>query len=386
MPSEKLPGPIELLGHLVSLPSVSSTQASLDQGNRSVIDTLATWLRDLGFRIEIQDLQEDGRKANLIATLGSGPGGLVLAGHTDTVPFDEGLWQHDPLRITEADNRLYGLGSTDMKGFFPLATHAARQFVDTPLQQPLIILATADEESSMQGARALAAAGYPRARQAIIGEPTGLHPVRLHKGIMMEAIHIQGRSGHSSDPALGANALDGLHAVLGELIDYRQGLRERFQHPAFDVGFPTLNLGCVHGGDNPNRICGSTELHFDVRVTPGLSNAAVREEIAERISTIGRSRQLDIAMRSLIAGADSFEQDPSSELVRLAEKLTGHASEAVAFATEAPYLQQLGMDTIVLGPGSIKRAHQPDEYIELDQFQPCIDLLAKFIRHFCVAS
>jgi acetylornithine deacetylase len=386
MPSAKLPGPIDLLGDLVSLPSVSSTQPSLDQGNRAVVDTLAQWLRDLGFSIEIQDLQADGRKANLIATLGSGPGGLVLAGHTDTVPYDEELWQYNPLRITEADNRLYGLGSTDMKGFFPLVIQAARQFADIPLQHPLIILATADEESSMQGARALADAGYPRARQAIIGEPTGLRPVRLHKGIMMEAIRIQGRSGHSSDPELGVNALDGLHAVLGDLIDYRQTLRQRFQHPAFAVQYPTLNLGCVHGGDNPNRICGSTELHFDVRVTPGVSNAFVREEIEQRIGQIAQSRNMDISLHSLIAGADSFEQAADSELVQLAEKLTGHSSEAVAFATEAPYMQQLGMDTIVLGPGSINRAHQPDEYIELDQFQPCIDLLVQFIRHFCVTT
>ena len=238
----------------------------------------------------------------------------------------------------------------------------------------------------MQGARALADAGYPRARQAIIGEPTGLRPVRLHKGIMMEAIHIQGRSGHSSDPELGANALDGLHAVLGDLINYRESLRGRFLHPAFAVQFPTLNLGCVHGGDNPNRICGATELHFDVRVTPGLSNASVREEIQQRVSQLAQSQDLDITMRSLIAGADSFEQDANSELVQIAEKLTGHSSEAVAFATEAPYMQQLGMDTIVLGPGSINRAHQPDEYIELDQFQPCIDLLVQFIRHFCLQA
>jgi acetylornithine deacetylase len=375
-----------MLGRLVSLPSVSSTQASLDQGNRAVIDTLAQWLGDLGFAIEIQPLQADGNKANLIATLGRGPGGLVLAGHTDTVPFDEGLWQYNPLAVTEDSGRLYGLGSTDMKGFFPLVIAAARQFVDTPLQQPLIILATADEESSMQGARALAAAGYPRARQAIIGEPTGLRPVRLHKGIMMEAIRIQGRSGHSSDPKLGSNALDGLHAVLGNLISYRDALRSRFQHPAFEVQHPTLNLGCVHGGDNPNRICGASELHFDVRVTPGVSNATIREEIQQRIADVAASSDLDISMHSLIAGADAFEQAADSELVRLAEKLTGHSSEAVAFATEAPYMQQLGMDTIILGPGSITRAHQPDEYIELEQFQPCIDLLMQFIRHFCVKA
>ena len=221
MPQAKLPDPVAFLNELVRLPSVSSTNPALDQGNRAVIDLLAERLENLGFDIEIQKLREDGSKANLIATRGTGPGGLVLSGHTDTVPYDDGLWNFNPLAITEKNQRLYGLGSTDMKGFFPLALEAARGVADQALQQPLIILATADEESSMSGARALADAGKPRARQAVIGEPTGLRPVRLHKGIMMEAIRISGSSGHSSDPSLGNNALEGLHAILGELITYR---------------------------------------------------------------------------------------------------------------------------------------------------------------------
>ena len=384
MTTAKLPGAIDFLRELVQLPSVSSTNPVLDQGNRAVIDLLAERLDALGFGIEIMPLNDDGSKSNLIATRGSGPGGLVLAGHTDTVPYDDDLWNFDPLAITERDQKLYGLGSTDMKGFFPLALEASREFMETDLRQPLIILATADEESSMAGARALAAAGKPLARQAIVGEPTGLVPVRLHKGIMMEAIRIQGSSGHSSDPSLGHNALDGLHGVLAELIAYREALQQRCLHAAFDVAYPTLNLGCVHGGDNPNRICGQAEVHIDVRVTPGLSNAEVRAEIGERMQRLANRYPLQISMESLIPGADSFEQAADSELVKLAEKLTGHSAETVAFATEAPYLQQLGMDTIVLGPGSIKRAHQPDEYIELDQFQPCIDLLREFIRHFCL--
>ena len=110
----------------------------------------------------------------------------------------------------------------------------------------------------------------------------------------------------------------------------------------------------------------------------------MRAEIRERLARIAGDTGLDIRLESLIRGADAFEQPADCELVALAEKLTGHSSEAVAFATEAPYLQQLGMDTLVLGPGSINRAHQPDEYIEMDQFQPCIDLLRQFIAHFCL--
>ena len=394
MTSANMPGPVELLRQLVASPSVSSTRPSLDQGNRQVIDLLAGWLQDIGFNVEVMPLNESGSKANLIASLGSGPGGLVLAGHTDTVPFDDGLWSSDPLSLTERDQRLYGLGSTDMKGFFPLIIQAVRNMQKTDLRQPLIILATADEECTMNGARTLADAGKPLGRQAIIGEPTSLAPVRLHKGIMMENIEIRGSSGHSSDPALGDNALEGLHAVLGLLMSYRDELAERGHHPLLDVAHPTLNLGCVHGGDSPNRICGRAEVHFDVRVTPGLRNADIREEIRERLNALagelagkpGEKQSLQFEMTSLIHGAEPFEQTEDSELVRLAEKLTGHRAEAVAFATEAPYLQQMGMDTIVLGPGSIKRAHQPDEYIELDQFNPCIDLLQQFIGHYCLTG
>lgn len=372
------------LRQLVGTPSVSSTDPGWDQGNRAVIDLLAGWLADMGFQVEIQNVTSDGNKANLVATLGTGPGGLVLAGHSDTVPFDEGRWQSDPLGLTERDNRLYGLGSTDMKGFFPLAIAAASAFTADDLQQPLILLATADEESSMNGARQLAAAGRPKARAAIIGEPTSLVPVRMHKGIMMESVKVTGRAGHSSNPELGNSALDGMHAVMGDLMTYRKELAARFSNDFFQVAFPTLNLGCIHGGDSPNRICGKAEMHFDLRMTPGGDNETVRAEIEQRMQTLASQRGLDIELRPLIEPIGPFDQDAQSELVLLAEKLTGHTAEAVAFATEAPFMQQLGMETIVMGPGSIDRAHQPNEYLELEQIQPCITLLQQCIRHYCL--
>lgn len=375
---------IEQLGQLIGSASVSSTDPAWDQGNREVIDLLAGWLSHMGFDTEIQHVTEGGNKANLIATRGTGPGGLVLAGHTDTVPFDGGRWNSDPLKLSERDNRLYGLGSTDMKGFFPLALAAAESFKHVDFQQPLIILATADEESSMNGARALAAAGKPKARAAIIGEPTSLVPVRMHKGIMMEAVLINGRSGHSSNPALGNNALDGMHEVMGDLIAFRAQMAERYCNPLFDIAYPTLNLGHIHGGDSPNRICGRAALHFDLRMTPEGNNADVREDIRQRLELIGRQRGLDLELRPLIQDVSPFAEPADSELVMLAEKLTGHSAVAVAFATEAPFLQQLGMQTIVMGPGSIDQAHQPDEFMPLDQIDPCIGLLERFIQHYCL--
>lgn len=379
-----VPPLLTMMNELLSEISVSSTSAQWDTGNRQVIDKLAGWLSSLGFNCEIIPLAEQANKANLIATLGSGPGGLVLSGHTDTVPFNEELWDMNPLSLTEQDNKLFGLGSTDMKGFFPIAIEAAKAFLDQPLKEPLIILATADEESSMDGARELAAQGAPKARFAVIGEPTDLKPIRMHKGMMMNAIKVEGRAGHSSNPSLGNNAMEAMHIVMADLMAFRAELQERYNNPLFKVTVPTLNLGCIHGGDNPNRICGQCELHFDVRALPGMNNADVLNEISQRLKPLATQLKVNISLRSLIKPLAPFEQSADSVLVKAAEQLTGHSAESVAFATEGPLLQQLGMETIVMGPGSIDQAHQPNEYMALNQVQPAVDLLAQLIGRFCL--
>ena len=367
---------------LIALPSVSCTQAALDLPNRPLIERLSGWLDELGFACEIQDIAPG--KCNLLATYGSGPGGLVLAGHSDTVPFDAALWGCDPLQLTERDNRWYGLGSCDMKGFFPLIIEAVKPLLERPFRQPLLVLATCDEESSMSGARALAAAGRPLGRAAVIGEPTGLKPIRLHKGVMMERIDIHGQSGHSSDPSLGRSALEAMHAAMGELLALRSQWQREFHNPLFNVPQPTLNLGCIHGGDNPNRICGQCALEFDLRPLPGMDPQQLRAAIRGKLQPLAEQRGVRIDYGPLFPGVPPFEQAAASELVRLAERLTGQAAEAVAFGTEAPYLQQLGCETIVLGPGDIACAHQPDEYLDLSRIAPCVELLRQLIGHYCL--
>ncbi len=381
---QTVPPMLTMIHELLSEISVSSTSAQWDTGNRQVIDKLAGWLSTLGFSCEVLPLPGKEHKANLIATLGSGPGGLVLSGHTDTVPFNESRWTMNPLALTERDNKLYGLGSTDMKGFFPIAIEAAKEFLDQPLKEPLIILATADEESSMDGARALAAQGIPKARFAVIGEPTELKPIRMHKGIMMQAITVEGRAGHSSNPALGNNAMEAMHLVMTDLMAFREEMQQKYNNAAFDVAVPTLNLGCIHGGDNPNRICGQCELHFDLRALPGMKNDDLTHEISQRLKPLAKQLKVNISLRSLISNLEPFEQPADSELVKVAERLTGYSADAVAFATEGPLLQKLGMQTVVMGPGSIDQAHQPDEYMALNQLTPAIELLKQLIRQFCL--
>ncbi len=380
----KVPPLLTMMHELLSEISVSSTSAEWDTGNLRVIEKLQSWLNALGFHCEVMLIPDKPDKANLIATLGSGPGGLVLSGHTDTVPFNEERWQVNPLAMTERDNRLYGLGATDMKGFFPIAIEAAKSVLGQKLKQPLIILATADEESSMDGARTLAQLGYPKARMAVIGEPTDLKPIRMHKGIMMQAITVQGRAGHSSNPALGNNALEAMHRVIADLLQFRQQMQQHYTNPLFEVSVPTLNLGCIHGGDNPNRICGQCELHFDLRALPGMDNDELQAQIKQRLQPLAEQLGVNISLRSLINHVQPFEQPADSELVTFAEQLTGHSAAPVAFATEAAFMQQLGMQTLVMGPGSIDQAHQPDEFMALNQVQPAVDIFRQLIAQYCL--
>jgi len=170
----------------------------------------------------------------------------------------------------------------------------------------------------MSGARALSEAGRPHASLALIGEPTGLTPVRMHKGIMMEGIRLVGRAGHSSNPSLGNNAIDGMHRVISELMTWRQELESRWNNPAFEVPGPTLNLGHIHGGDNPNRICGECELRIDLRPLPGMDLEALHDELRERLATRLADSGLRLEVESLFPALPGMETAPDSPMVQLA--------------------------------------------------------------------
>ena len=308
----------------------------------------------------------------------------MLAGHTDTVPYDEGRWTYEPFKLTSANGRLYGLGISDMKAFLALAIEAATCFSVGQFREPLILVATADEESTMNGARALLAAQRPQARYAVIGEPTGLRPIRMHKGILMESIHVRGRAGHSSNPKLGKSALEGMAYVLSALLDWREELQSEHVSPLFDVPFPTLNPGYIQGGDNPNRICSDCELHIDLRPLPGMDIELLRQTMHRRLLAALQDSGLELSCHPLLEGCPAMETPADSAIVRSTEELTGKAAGSAAFATEGPYFNQMGIQTVILGPGDIDQAHQPDEYLDAGRITPTIELLRKLIHKFCV--
>lgn len=377
-----LPDTREMITRLIATPSVSCTHASLDMSNRSVIDLLANWTEDLGFSLETQ-LVSSG-KYNLIATAGKGSDGLVLSGHTDTVPCDEKLWDSNPFELYEADNRLYGLGSCDMKSFIALALSASQSFDLKKLKHPLTLVATADEESTMNGAKLIADNGRKLGSYCVIGEPTNLTPVRQHKGCMSICIQLTGQSGHASDPSLGKSALEGMNEVMNALIQYRDGLQHQYNDPAFTIPTPTMNLGHIHGGDNSNRICGSCKLLVDIRFLPGMSMQTLLSNVQEITQTIADQRKLGFDCQLLGNGVQSMDTAEASEITKHLTEITGKRSGSVAFGTEAPFFNSMQTDTIVIGPGSINQAHQPNEFLPIDQIGPTIRLLEGLIQKFCI--
>ena len=378
-----LPVFMDLYKNLIKLPSISSTDNACDQSNLSVINQLAEWLTELGFTTEISEVKAAPGKFNLVATFGQGEGGLLLAGHTDTVPYDEGQWETDPFTVTEKDNRLYGLGTIDMKGFFAFVIDALKTIDLNNLSKPLRILATADEETTMSGARQISEQKLFKPDYAVIGEPTGLVPVTMHKGHMSEGIRITGKSGHSSDPDKGVNAISLMHLVLSELKKVQQTFKDKYHNPHFEVPYPTLNFGAINGGDSPNRICGCCELHIDMRPIPGISTNELFITVKQALSDIEKQYPSCVEIYHLHEPIPSYECPLHSDLIEHAEIYTGNKAKSANYCTEAPFIQALGCDTIVLGPGHIAQAHQPNEYLDLSFVKPTQALIKKLIQRYC---
>ncbi|HGF7189808.1 TPA: acetylornithine deacetylase [Vibrio cholerae] len=375
-----LPSFLEVYEGLISTSSISSTDARWDEGNEQVIAKLADWLSALGFSIQIDQVAPN--KQNLIAKLGSGEGGLLLAGHSDTVPFDEGRWNYNPHALTQANNRFYGLGTADMKGFFAFIYEAVKNVDWSKQTKPLYVLATCDEETTMLGARHFTENAPLKPDYCIIGEPTSLVPIRAHKGHVANAIRVTGKSGHSSNPALGVNAIEIMHEVLFALMQLRDRLIKEYHHPGFDIPTPTLNLGHIHGGDSPNRICGCCELHYDVRPLPGISLDGLDNLMRDALREVQQKWPGRIELVPLHDPIPGYECAHDHPFIHGISEICEQEAQTVNYCTEAPFLQQI-CPTLVLGPGSIDQAHQPDEFLAFEFIDPTVRVLSRAMQKYC---
>ncbi|EJL6878514.1 acetylornithine deacetylase [Vibrio cholerae] len=375
-----LPSFLEVYEGLISTSSISSTDARWDEGNEQVIAKLADWLSALGFSIQIEQVAPN--KQNLIAKLGSGEGGLLLAGHSDTVPFDEGRWNYNPHALTQANNRFYGLGTADMKGFFAFIYEAVKNVDWSKQTKPLYVLATCDEETTMLGARHFTENAPFKPDYCIIGEPTSLVPIRAHKGHVANAIRVTGKSGHSSNPALGVNAIEIMHEVLFALMQLRDRLIKEYHHPGFEIPTPTLNLGHIHGGDSPNRICGCCELHYDVRPLPGISLDGLDNLMRDTLREVQQKWPGRIELVPLHDPIPGYECAHDHPFIHGISEICEQEAQTVNYCTEAPFLQQI-CPTLVLGPGSIDQAHQPDEFLAFEFIDPTVRVLSRAMQKYC---
>ncbi|ENM3963700.1 acetylornithine deacetylase [Vibrio cholerae] len=375
-----LPSFLEVYEGLISTSSISSTDARWDEGNEQVIAKLADWLSALGFSIQIEQVAPN--KQNLIAKLGSGEGGLLLAGHSDTVPFDEGRWNYNPHALTQANNRFYGLGTADMKGFFAFIYEAVKNVDWSKQTKPLYVLATCDEETTMLGARHFTENVPFKPDYCIIGEPTSLVPIRAHKGHVANAIRVTGKSGHSSNPALGVNAIEIMHEVLFALMQLRDRLIKEYHHPGFEIPTPTLNLGHIHGGDSPNRICGCCELHYDVRPLPGISLDGLDNLMRDALREVQQKWPGRIELVPLHDPIPGYECAHDHPFIHGISEICEQEAQTVNYCTEAPFLQQI-CPTLVLGPGSIDQAHQPDEFLAFEFIDPTVRVLSRAMQKYC---
>jgi len=377
--------PREMTERLVGFDTVSA------KSNLKLIEYVREYLGGHGISSRLVP-NETGTKANLFATIGSGPGGVVLSsGHTDVVPWDGQDWSVDPLSAVVRNERLYGRGSADMKGFIATALALVPAFKAKALRRPIHFCLSYDEELTcvgILGVLQLLGRELPMPALTVVGEPTSMKVVNAHKGVSVQRTVITGRDGHSSAPQRGANAIQFMGRYINRLEQLAVELREQGTASAppgldFDPPWTTLNLGVIQGGTAMNIIARTCSLDWEFRPLPGVDPAAVRARMTE-----WAARELEPELRRAAADG-SVVTTPvvsipplSPEPGGLAESVTlqltgGNRAGTVAFTSEAGHYQALGISVVLCGPGSIDQAHKPDEYVAPDQLAACETFLMR---------
>jgi acetylornithine deacetylase len=368
------PRALELAQTLVRFNTVSANS------NLDLIHFIRDELARVGVKSRLS-YNAERTKANLFATLGEGkPAGIILSGHTDTVPWDGQDWTVDPLGAVVRDGRLYGRGSADMKGFIALALAHAEAFLHSPAPFAIHFAFSYDEEVGCFGVRELIAdlrdAGI-QPLACIVGEPTSMVPAIAHKGVYRYRCCVRGKEAHSSLTPRSVNAIELAARVIGRVRDMAETFeREEPRYDGFDVPFSTASVGQFHGGIADNVVPRDAEFRYEFRDLPTADAHAMQAQV------VAYARSLEPAMQQ-VAPDTGFRFDPICEIpsflgsaddavTRLALRLAGERrTTQVAFGTEAGLFKNAGIRTVVCGPGSIVQAHQPDEYVSLEQLARC---------------
>jgi acetylornithine deacetylase len=364
----------QILDRLVSFPTVSRGS------NLALVDWLEDYLVAQGIRC-FRHWNEDRQKAALIAHAGPWEeGAVVLSGHSDVVPVDGQAWTSDPWTVTERDGRLYGRGTCDMKGFVALAVWALVEAQTRGLRRPLQLALSYDEEVGCTGAPPMIRTMQevvPKGSAAIIGEPSRMGVITGHKGGTGYHVHVKGFEVHSSLLPYGVSAImegarliDWLNAVNAEIqARPRTPMAARFEPP-----FTTLHVGVIAGGTAHNITAADCRFAVEMRVVPGESipdwEARFEAKAAELSAAMQAVRPEAGIHLEKFFGVPGLQPEAEGEAEALVRRLTGdNRTGVVSYGTEAGQFQEAGYSAVVCGPGDIAQAHQPDEYLEVSEFQ-----------------
>jgi len=374
---------IKILSDLISFKTISG------EDNNLLINYCDEILKKIG-ATSFKTFDNKKKRVNLFATLkAKNPNGkkpIILSGHTDVVPVSKS-WSTDPFKATIKDDKLYGRGACDMKGFIACTLAYAPEYSKANLDRDIHFSFTFDEETACQGAPILIKELIKRGIKdgiCIVGEPTSMKIINAHKGYYEYNTQFKGLAGHSSAPHKGVNAIEYAIRYINKLIEIREILKSRApKNSTFDPLYTTLQIGIISGGTARNVIADKCNVEWDLRPVVKEDGVFVNSEIDKfaketLIPEMVKIYPKSFIKKEIIGEIIGFDKEENSQACELISSLTGDNSRGVvSFGTEAGLFQEIGISAVVCGPGSIEQAHKVDEYIKLDELKKCLILLER---------
>jgi acetylornithine deacetylase len=381
--------------NLQSSKDILSALVSFDTVSRNSNLDLIAWVEGYLDRLGVKHQRvydETGQKSNLWATLGPKEvPGYILSGHTDVVPVDDQNWTDSPFKLTERGGKLYGRGSTDMKGYVACCLASVPEMLQANLKKPLHLAFSYDEEVGCWGVRRMIpkiVEGVAKPVACFVGEPTGMDVVIGHKGKRSIKAIVRGRTCHSSLAPLGVNAVEYAARVIAKIRDIGDRLaKEGTRDGLYDVPFSTAHTGYLHGGTALNIVPDIATFEFEFRVlTVDKSDVFLKEVIdyaknvlEPEMKAVAPEAGFEFQDRGEFAGLDTAE---NADVTLLTKQLTGRNSHSkVAYGTEGGLFSQAGIPTVVCGPGNIDQAHKADEWIAVSELEKCGKFIDRLIEH-----
>jgi len=379
---EVFPETLKILSELIKFQTVSGTS------NLKLIEYCEKTLSKLG-ATSFKTFDEAKQRVNLFSTISGkqklNGRGIILSGHTDVVPASAKQWSSNPFVATQKNNKVYGRGSTDMKGFIACSLALAPYFASQNLKKPIHFSFTYDEETACQGAPIMIEELKKRnlnCSVCIVGEPTNMKAVQAHKGCYEYSTHFTGLAGHGSAPDKGVNAVEYATRFANKLIGLREELKKREpKNSVFTPPYTTLGIGRIKGGLARNVIADQCVVDWELRPVVPEDGEFVNKNMDAFVKDILLPKMKKVypkadIKKEIIGEIIGFNKVEESEAINLVCNLTGDNSrEVVSFGTEAGLFQEIGISTVVCGPGSIEQAHTIDEYVSFDQLKRCLKML-----------